>query len=104
MDEAAKRAQREYYKQYKEANKEKVAAAKKKYYQENRDRINEYSKQWKRNNPDKIRQYTENYWTKKAQAAGHHCLNCNDPFEPKRSDAKYCSDKCRIAYNRNKKQ
>lgn len=103
MNEAAKRARREYSKQYREANKEKIAQAKREYYQENKDKVNAYIKQWKRNNPDKIKEYTETYWTRKAQAAGHHCIYCDEPFQPKRSDAKFCSAKCRVAYNRNKK-
>lgn len=30
-----------------------------------------------------------------------NCLNCNTEFRPKREHAKFCSDKCRVAYNRN---
>lgn len=32
------------------------------------------------------------------------CYNCGDSFTPKRSDAICCSDKCRAAYNYQKKQ
>lgn len=28
------------------------------------------------------------------------CINCNNEFEAKRSDAKFCSPNCRVAYNR----
>jgi len=28
------------------------------------------------------------------------CANCGKPFEAKRATAKYCSAKCRVAYNR----
>jgi predicted nucleic acid-binding Zn ribbon protein len=28
------------------------------------------------------------------------CLNCKKEFEPKRPHGKFCSDKCRVAYNR----
>ena len=28
------------------------------------------------------------------------CLNCNNSFESKRESAKYCSDKCRVQWNR----
>lgn len=28
------------------------------------------------------------------------CLNCKNYFEPKRPHAKFCSDKCRVAWNR----
>lgn len=32
------------------------------------------------------------------------CLNCNDPFQAKTARAKFCSGKCRTAYNRKKNQ
>lgn len=28
------------------------------------------------------------------------CVNCKNAFEPKRPHGKFCSDKCRVAYNR----
>src|SRR6478735_393114 len=28
------------------------------------------------------------------------CMNCKKMFEPKRPHGKFCSDKCRVAYNR----
>jgi hypothetical protein len=28
------------------------------------------------------------------------CLNCNKEFEPKRESGKYCSDNCRVQWNR----
>jgi hypothetical protein len=32
------------------------------------------------------------------------CLNCNKRFVPERSTARYCSDGCRVAYNRKRKK
>lgn len=29
------------------------------------------------------------------------CMNCNQEFKGKRADAKYCSDVCRVIFNRN---
>jgi hypothetical protein len=29
------------------------------------------------------------------------CLNCDTEFTPKNKSAKFCSDKCRVQYNRN---
>ena len=43
--------QREYYKQYREKNKEQI---KKKY------------KEWRENNKEKVKEYNLNYWNKKA--------------------------------------
>lgn len=102
MDEAARQAQRQYLKEYREANKEKIAAAKREYYQKNKQKENARIAKWKRENPDKVKQYTETYWQKKAAQAGPVCLYCKQSFEPKRSDAKFCSTKCRVAFNRNK--
>lgn len=47
----AKDIKREYYKQYREKNK---------------DRIKETYKKWRDNNKDKVKQYDKNYWNKKA--------------------------------------
>ncbi len=106
MDEAAKAARREAGRQYRAANKEAIAAKKKAYYQANKEKENARINQWKRNNPDKIRAYTETYWMKKAgkdTTTCHICKQCETAFEPKRSDAKFCSAKCRVSFNRNKR-
>lgn len=47
----AKDIKREYYKQYREKNK---------------DRIKETYKKWRDNNKDKVKQYNQSYWNKKA--------------------------------------
>lgn len=47
----AKDIKREYYKQYREKNK---------------DHIKETYKKWRDNNKDKVKQYNQNYWNKKA--------------------------------------
>lgn len=47
----AKDIKREYYKKYREKNK---------------DRIKETYKKWRDNNKDKVKQYNQNYWNKKA--------------------------------------
>jgi len=45
------KVKREYYKQYRDANK---------------DRINQYQREYRANNKDKVKQYNQNYWIKKA--------------------------------------
>ncbi|HDP55266.1 MAG TPA: hypothetical protein ENN24_06265 [Bacteroidetes bacterium] len=64
-----------------------------------------YQAKWRAKNPHKQAEYMANYWEKKAKematAEQHICLYCGNHFEPKRSDAKFCSDRCRVAYNRN---
>ncbi len=32
----------------------------------------------------------------------HECLNCGNDFNPKNPKGKYCSDRCKVAYNRKK--
>ena len=67
---------------------------------------NAYQGIWRKKNPEKIRQYHDNYWERQAQkqqeASQHHCLYCGSVFEPKRADAKFCSDRCRVSFNRAK--
>ena len=52
LEEKAKEAKRAYYKNYREANKEKITAR---------------TKEWLDNNKQKKKQYNENYWKKKAE-------------------------------------
>jgi hypothetical protein len=42
---------KEYFKQYREKNKERLQQKRHDYYEESKDRIKEYSKQWKQDNP-----------------------------------------------------
>ena len=52
MTDKAKAARREYQREYKRRNAE---------------RINAYNRAWRKANPEKARQYNQNYWTKKAE-------------------------------------
>lgn len=51
MQTNAKEAQREYMREYRERNREK---------------LREYQKDWQRKNPDKTRRYREKYWERRA--------------------------------------
>ncbi len=80
----------------------------------------DYQRQWAEKNRDKTRKYLENYWERKASELKNTdvtptisvtpisvtdtvtCQNCGEPFTPQRSTAKFCSDNCRVAYNRKK--
>ena len=42
---------KEYFKQYREKNRERLQQKRHDYYEENKDRIKEYAKQWKQDNP-----------------------------------------------------
>jgi len=71
-----------------------------------------YQKAWAAKNRDKTRKYIANYWERQASKAVTDidtdnlsvstCLQCGNKFSPKRNDAKFCSDLCRVKYNRNK--
>lgn len=52
MDNEIQKIKREYYKQYRDKNK---------------DRINDYQRNYRANNKDKVKQYNKNYWFKKAK-------------------------------------
>ena len=103
---------------------EKAAQAKKAYgrdwRRQNRKKINAYHKKWSQENPEKVKQYKQRYWERKAQkmndtvkdvsvtsrvsvtqTAGQKvCLTCGEFHTPKRSTARYCSDRCRVKHNR----
>lgn len=49
--EQVKEVKRDYYKKYRDANK---------------DKLNEYQRQYRANNKDKVKQYNKTYWLKKA--------------------------------------
>ena len=51
--EQIKKMQREYYKNYRLINK---------------DKINEYQREYRAKNKEKVKQYTQTYWLKKASA------------------------------------
>lgn len=54
MSEQAKVASREYWRKYREANK---------------DKINAYQRKWRRENPEKVKAAQGRYWEKKAAEA-----------------------------------
>ena len=50
---------KEYFKQYREKNKERLQQKRHDFYEENKGRIKEYSKQWKQDNPSMVWLLTE---------------------------------------------
>lgn len=52
---------------------EKITEARREYYRQyrrkNADKINARSREWRRKNPDKCREYAVRYWEKKALEA-----------------------------------
>jgi hypothetical protein len=57
---------KEYFKQYREKNKERLQQKRHDYYEENKDRIKEYAKQWKQDNPSMLWLY----------GVGHRTATC----------------------------
>ena len=55
---------KEYFKQYREKNKERLQQERHDYYEENKDRIKEYSKQWKQDNPSMVWLQKQEYFEK----------------------------------------
>ncbi len=100
MDERAKEARRKAQREYREKNRERINQTKKEWREKNKEKLNAKKREWNAKNPDRVRQHRENYWQRKAEQAGLTCFHCGQPFEAKRSDAKYCSTRCRIAFNR----
>ncbi len=102
MDEKSKKARRAAQRAYRQANRDHINKKRREWNAKNADKISKQRKAWNEANPDKLRAIRERYWMKKAQEMPPTCLYCGQPFEPKRSDAKYCSTRCRVSYNRNK--
>lgn len=50
---------------------DKIIQAKRDYYKEyrakNKDKLNEYQREYRANNKDKVKEYNKNYWLKKAK-------------------------------------
>jgi hypothetical protein len=53
---------KEYFKAYREANKDKIAEQKKAYYEANKDKIAKYHKAYREANKDKIAEKTKSYY------------------------------------------
>ncbi len=102
MDEKARQLRREYQRAYNKANRDKINQQKREWYAQNAEEIREKRRKWNSENKDKNKLYRESYWRRKAEQTGPTCLYCDQSFEPKRSDAKFCSTKCRVNYNRKK--
>jgi hypothetical protein len=55
---------KEYFKQYREKNKERLQQKRHDYYEENIDRIKEYAEQWKQDNPSMVWLQKQEYFEK----------------------------------------
>lgn len=53
---------KEYFKQYRQENKEKIKEQCKEYYQENEEKIKEYIKEWRLINKEKLKEYSKQYY------------------------------------------
>jgi len=56
MEGEKKVSRLQYYKDYREKNKEKIAMRKKEYYEENKEHLRAYKKNYEQENKDYIRQ------------------------------------------------
>ena len=54
----------EYFKKYREKNKERLPQQRHTYYEENKDRIKEQSKQWKQDNTFMLKVQKQEYYDK----------------------------------------
>jgi hypothetical protein len=71
-------------------------------------------RKWMARNRERQHEYLRRYWEKKAQqedvtvdnvtpvsvTSVTTCQECGKSFQPQRSTAKFCSDVCRVKYNR----
>lgn len=62
-------ARKEYLRQYRAANREKIKERTRQYRENNRDKINAYKREWAANHPEKISGYKKAWFDKKVAAA-----------------------------------
>ncbi|MFW5762018.1 MAG: hypothetical protein ACOCXH_13670 [Cyclobacteriaceae bacterium] len=117
LSDYARQQRNEYMRKYNASMSDEAKELKRQYQREYRKRPE---------NKEKLKVYNANYWERKAQQAAlsdnnvtdktnvmdiavtdqlpvTSCAYCQSEFTPKRSDAKFCSAACRIAYHRIKK-
>jgi hypothetical protein len=96
-------ARRKYYREYK-TNRNPEA----------REAYNRYNREWRARNRDKVREYNVDYWERKAAqvvtvkdsvtpvsvTSVTSCQECGNEFTPLRKTARFCSDSCRVKFNR----
>ena len=47
-----------------------------------------------------LKSFRQYQWRLGKRIRAKHCVHCDEPFEPKRSDAIFCSTRCRVASHR----
>ncbi len=114
-------AQREYNRQYRERNREKLNAYQKEWRLNNKDKRAAINQRYRENNPEQIKVSRQKYWMKKAglltdqqqpaqapkeppRVDEYKCVHCGATFKPRRSDAKFCGTSCRVMNNRKHKK
>lgn len=65
---------REYYRRYREANRERLRQYDKKWREkhsgeEDRAKRNDYAREWRRKNPDKVKAAQARYWAKRLESS-----------------------------------
>jgi predicted transcriptional regulator len=69
-EEIAKRAYREYMRNWSAQHKERVREYQKQWRAKNREKVREYQRQWRAQHRDKIKVYQKRYWIKRGLRAG----------------------------------
>lgn len=68
MTKTWEEARKEYNRQWREKNRDRLNENARKWREENRERRNAYMKEWRKNHPDRLREYARRYWERKAEA------------------------------------
>ena len=111
----------DYDKQHREANREQYQEAVRKYkakkLEEDPEHFAKKLRKFREDNPEKSAEYEKTKWERKARQMENItvtankvtvtaepgqkvCISCGGFFKPKRKTGTYCSDKCRVNYNR----
>ena len=62
LEELAREKQREYLREWRKKNPDKV----KEYNKKQREYMREYMREWRKKNPDKVKEYNQRYWRRRA--------------------------------------
>ena len=76
MKNTSTKDRKEYFKRYREQNKEKIAEYKREYYQENKEKIKKYREENKEKIAEQKKKYREENKEKRQNKCNMDCFNC----------------------------
>ena len=66
---------KEYMREYRQKNRERICENQKRYMQKHKDKYNEYKRKYYQENTDKLKEYHKNYYEENKE---HHLAKCKE--------------------------